>query len=79
MACTVPVSIRAPREGGDRIPAYQTLLLEGFIRAPREGGDHLRLCRASRQSVSIRAPREGGDKDGRRHRPDHGGFNPRPP
>ena len=36
---TIPVSIRAPREGGDSgRPSLRTLMLVS-IRAPREGGD----------------------------------------
>jgi len=57
-----PVSIRAPREGGDnRCWLYQTLL-DVSIRAPREGGDLIAPVKRADHPVSIRAPREGGDK-----------------
>ena len=82
-----PISIHAPREGGDRqqrqlLPPVQCI----SIHAPREGGDIgcnlLTYC----GYISIHAPREGGD-DGEQywkdkndisiHAPREGGDSPR--
>ncbi len=56
-----PVSIRAPREGGDFATAVLWVQYKVSIRAPREGGDTMRHKQGGPLTVSIRAPREGGD------------------
>ena len=57
-----PISIHAPREGGDRTDTRHQQLLRISIHAPREGGDAV-LCISTAQyhKISIHAPREGGD------------------
>ena len=57
-----PISIHAPREGGDT----QDVVLIGrvhniSIHAPREGGDQCFGWFRSSTAISIHAPREGGD------------------
>ena len=56
------ISIHAPREGGDAIPADAGRWAEISIHAPREGGDFV-LYRptVAFRDISIHAPREGGD------------------
>ncbi len=73
------VSIRAPREGGDRMSDRFMDQCEVSIRAPREGGDKKVAYLLAEIRVSIRAPREGGDvySDGSGCSVDR--FNPRPP
>ncbi len=58
---TQPVSIRAPREGGDSQPLAYLPPSNVSIRAPREGGDGDGFGYWLVGVVSIRAPREGGD------------------
>ena len=58
------VSIRAPREGGDRRFVRHSVRRIVSIRAPREGGDSEMDADATHPRVSIRAPREGGDSEG---------------
>ena len=64
MASQVFISIHAPREGGDSIPAGSDFNdYRISIHAPREGGDVQIKSKFPVQFViSIHAPREGGDR-----------------
>ena len=57
-----PISIHAPREGGDCSGSGCTFSRPISIHAPREGGD-LRhgVAPGGEARISIHAPREGGD------------------
>ena len=79
MAGVFPISIHAPREGGDRSSPFPLPKFIISIHAPREGGDFHELNLDWIVEISIHAPREGGD-----FRPDlfkatDRDFNPRPP
>ena len=59
----LPISIHAPREGGDA-SLYRAVAVFSriSIHAPREGGDSATLCCIGQSCpISIHAPREGGD------------------
>ena len=74
-----PISIHAPREGGDRagVAGDGSLLIS--IHAPREGGDPPKLDYFLDKLISIHAPREGGDLPGMTRISFWQYFNPRPP
>ena len=58
----MPISIHAPREGGDpAIVKVWNLAVKISIHAPREGGDDEIIANAAQYFISIHAPREGGD------------------
>ena len=57
-----PISIHAPREGGDVSDTIANMRRENIsIHAPREGGDAGRFHSRAALMISIHAPREGGD------------------
>ena len=63
-----PISIHAPREGGDVVlQTLQALLLDFNPRPPRGGRRHRRGHRPADTMISIHAPREGGDTVVLRH------------
>ena len=57
------VSIRAPREGGDRQAEIRVDAFEEFQSAPPvKGATYANISFMAADKVSIRAPREGGDQ-----------------
>ena len=72
------VSIRAPRERGDRAWLTWQSTYSVSIRAPRERGDLARNESRELAVVSIRAPRERGDGSVFAERAAVDCFNPRP-
>ena len=57
-----PISIHAPREGGDlAFLRGVPFLVPISIHAPREGGDDALHHLVQNGGISIHAPREGGD------------------
>ena len=61
--CQMPISIHAPREGGDQQQQEVHPHRRISIHAPREGGDGTaeKIMQQS-DGISIHAPREGGDR-----------------
>ena len=57
-----PISIHAPREGGDQADSTQPYSITISIHAPREGGDDEDEDIDEDDEISIHAPREGGDR-----------------
>ena len=59
----LPISIHAPREGGDLHTSLSSVYFFISIHAPREGGDGTCLIFYKfGKGISIHAPREGGDR-----------------
>ena len=76
----IPISIHAPREGGDAIPCPRWAAKPSFQSTPpARGATVTAILNSGIPVISIHAPREGGDltmmstMDSLRH------FNPRPP
>ena len=58
----LPISIHAPREGGDDFGGgFDDSGIDISIHAPREGGDNHYCTQLNAVIISIHAPREGGD------------------
>ena len=77
----IPISIHAPREGGDSyIFPPPCLYNKNFNPRPPRGG-RLAVGRnpGQHQHISIHAPREGGDSHDRHQLLQRDDFNPRPP
>ena len=77
----IPISIHAPREGGDRFAWMRDYVHKISIHAPREGGDcaDQSVSAHRREAISIHAPREGGDDEFNVSVDYLMDFNPRPP
>ena len=56
------ISIHAPREGSDSLPAGDCRMTTISIHAPREGSDWTLVSTSPRYGISIHAPREGSDR-----------------
>ena len=80
MGVPTPISIHAPREGGDPFPVSAKCCVIIFQSTPpARGATYWGVKKKGDGSISIHAPREGGDAYLLMSIPPNKHFNPRPP